>query len=70
MNRAIRVCVAAGLLALAGCGGDRPRAAVTGRVTWNGEPVAQGQISFQLADSPAMFAPIFSWISWKKRSRF
>lgn len=36
-----------------GCG-DASRATVFGRVTWNGQPVSQGQIRFQGPQGPAV----------------
>ncbi len=46
-------CVAV-VFALAGCSGDTTRGIVKGSVTYQGEPVPEGQIIFRLADNSAV----------------
>jgi hypothetical protein len=46
MRRATGLAVAATVLALAGCGAGDGKRAVTGTVTWKGQPLATGMIRF------------------------
>lgn len=65
-------------LGMLGCGGPSDKAAVTGTVAWNGQPVQQGFVTFQPLDTryPPESGPIrdgqFSFYAWpgKNRVRF